>query len=225
MIGTYVAVSAALSYLKGLETSSHNLSNASTPGFKRLISQMNPVPVEGPGAAPGGVHLPVFTRLGEFFLDRSPGGLSATGQPLDLAIEGEGYFVVRTPQGDTLTRNGGFRLSTEGKLVTTEGFPVLDRNGRDITLPGHGRPTVQPSGEILLDGTPVGRLDIQTAEGQRLPEELCRVVQGHLENANVNPIEEMVKMIELSRGFGLQMKSIEGFSQLGEKLTNSLGRI
>jgi len=225
MIGSYVAVSAALAFMKGLETTSHNLGNASTPGFKKTMLQMDPVPVESPASVSGAVHLPAFARLGESVLDLSAGSMDATGHSLDLALEGEGNFVVRSPQGPVLTRNGSFRVATDGTLVSAEGFPVLGRDGREIVLAGHGDPEVRPNGEILMDGTSVGRIDVQTAPGQSLAPEDCRILQGHLEKANVNPIEEMIKMIELSRGFGMHMKCIDGFSQLNEKLVNTLGRV
>jgi flagellar basal-body rod protein FlgF len=148
------------------------------------------------------------------------GALSQTGGPFDLAIEGDGFFLVQTPQGDRLTRAGHFLPNANGDLVTPEGYPVLDAGGSPVFVPqGTGPVGIAADGTISADGQPVGQIgivrplnpdDLIREDGVRfsttsgyepLPE--GRMLQGWLEESNVDPVLQVARMIEVGRAYEL----------------------
>ena len=126
----------------------NNLANVSTVGFKReqVFAQL----VLGPGPTGAGA------------VDQTEGARQETGRPLDLALEGEGFFVIRTPSGDRYTRNGTFSLDADGVLVDKAGNPVLARDGQAIILPP-GAIEIQADGDVLVDGAFLASLRIDAA--------------------------------------------------------------
>jgi flagellar basal-body rod protein FlgF len=148
------------------------------------------------------------------------GGLARTGGTFDLAIEGEGFFLVDTPQGQRLTRNGAFTPNENGDLVTAEGYPLLDAGGAPVFVPaGAGPVSIAPDGTISAGGVPVGQVGLYQPvdvnglireDGVRfrsdagvLPAEGARMMQGYLEDANVDPVLEITRMIEVQRAYEL----------------------
>jgi len=200
----------------------HNLANASTPGFKaaRVFAKVLEdacETVEGmrrPGKGP------------QVYIDFGQGRIEATDRNLDLALDGEGFFVVGTPEGERYTRNGNFSLDADGRLVNASGHPVLTESG-PITI-GDGEITVDAGGEISLDGQFVGQLSIKNFEsldplvqagaglygpgpGVELVEiePTAVVLQGSLEASNVLPLEEMVRMTTLLKQFEACHRMVE----------------
>ncbi|MGE4291857.1 MAG: flagellar basal-body rod protein FlgF [Desulfovibrio sp.] len=183
-------------------------------------------------------------RLSDQKTDFSQGNFQSTGNPLDLALSGEGFFRVRTPDGDYMTRNGSFRLNSEGTLVTEQGFEVLG-NGGPITIPpGTVSLTVDSTGQIRSDGQVVGELELVAVDDQRqlqkignnlfqidpkgtaaeVPPEELTVQQGFLEKPNVEVVTEMVDMIETQRAHQMYTKMMQGTGEIDEKLINTVGR-
>jgi flagellar basal-body rod protein FlgG len=175
-------------------------------------------------------------------LDLSQGLLKPTGNPLDLAISGEGFFVVQTPRGERFTRKGDFSLDRNGFLVTNEGFQVLGEGG-PIEI-GRGREVViNERGEVTVDGEVIDTLRIVTfskearlipegnglirAEGgEVLPAEGFSVKQGFLEGSNVSPIEEMVRLMNLIRLFEAYQKALQtSFEDLSRKLIQEVIKV
>jgi flagellar basal-body rod protein FlgF len=148
------------------------------------------------------------------YRDTSGGELKATGNDLDTAIEGEGFFSVETPLGTRYTRAGSFRVAPDGTMVTMEGHPVLDSSGQHIVFDESTR-TIQigEGGNIKVNGTDFATLGVFEFSNQKLLERLnanlyrsnvtpqpaqnSRVVQGMLESSNVQPVKELTHMVDV----------------------------
>lgn len=255
--GMYSALSGNLAAMKRLDVIASNLANAATNGFKQdrlafdsvLAGNLNP-----PAVPPAQTADPVLLQE-RMQTDFSAGALLQTGNPLDLALQGDGFFAVRTPEGVAYTRQGSFRLATDGTLVTANGYPVLSRAGDrpeegqpiviDVAgLAGGSKPSVDNQGTITINGEPVGTLAIfdfakpyqlnkaagtffVAAEGAtpQAASPLTSVAQGALEQSNVNSISEMVQMVEASRFFESCQRMVRSFDDMAAKAVNDLARV
>jgi len=226
--------SGALRQERRFQLISQNLSNVQTVGYKKDV--------------------PVFSTLFSQALDHSgdekqdtsvvsfqQGSIEKTGNSLDLAIEGEGFFKVMTPNGIRYTRAGHFKLDKEQRLTHANGFPVLGRRG-EIRLNGKEM-VVEKGGSVKLNGEEADRIALVTfadptqlrKEGNNLfaseaPEgekevEGASLLQGYLEQSNVNSIEEMVKLIDALRTYESCIKVIQSRDDLNGKVVNELGRV
>ena len=188
----------------------------------------------------------VRPRLSDQAVDFSQGSLQVTGNPLDLALTGDGFFKVRTPDGDYLTRSGSFQLSSDGRLITEQGFEVLGGGG-PVNLPTGSTVQIDRTGQIRVDDEVVGALDVVDVsdhkalekKGNNLygikdgagateqPPTNVSVEQGSLEKANVEVVTEMVAMIETQRSFEMYTKvmqsSREADTQVATKVSNVNG--
>lgn len=243
--GLYTAATGLALQWERQEAIANNLANVGTTGYKRdetLVSksfndhflyavsgnQRQPVGTVGHGVA-GTMTMTDF----------STGVLAETGNSLDLAIEGEGFLVVETPQGERLTRNGSLTRDAQGYLVTSQGQRVLGENG-PIILTGP-EVEIRPNGDVVSQGDIVGRLRLEKpatkgsilkegvnlfrANGALAPAENCQVRQGMLERSNVNSVLEMVRMIEVSRSYEAAQKVIAAHDAALEKAVTEVGRV
>jgi flagellar basal-body rod protein FlgG len=242
--GMYAAVSGNLAAMRKLDMISNNLANVNTIGFKKdkmsfeglLASATNPPIV------PQGTTADPILQKENLYIDYASGPVNQSGNPLDLAIDGDGFFAVTTPDGTAYTRQGNFRMSADGSLVTTDGYPVMSQQGGSIRILG-SRVEIDAAGEVLVDGTPAGKISLVdfekpyslTKTGSTLfvptdPQTLPRpakssILQGHVEGSNVESITEMVQMIETNRYFEACSKVIKGFDDIAAKAANELGKI
>ncbi len=233
----FVLASGMLLQERKLGVITNNLANLDTPSFKRdllLVSAWyTDVSVkentEDPESSSNNF---VYPMVGSVFTDLSQGPLRRTDNPLDLAIEGEGFFGVRTPEGIRYTRKGTFTLDREGYLVTEEGYMVLDRNGEEIRLEG-AEVFVDPEGNIYVEGELVASLGVWTLEnpqkvgfdlftGNPVPTEDFRVRQGFIEMSNVNGILEMVRLIETSRAHEVYSRLVQAVDEIQERVNRSI---
>jgi flagellar basal-body rod protein FlgG len=170
--------------------------------------------------------------------------MRSTGGPLDMAIAGDGFFKIRTPDGDYYSRNGHFQVTPEGVLVTEQGWPVLGQGG-EIALPPNAHVTVDGEGRILADGAEVDQFQVVTVDNLALLEKRgeslyqgrnnqplnevdatgATVNQGFLEASNVNVVEEMVNMIEAQRTFEAYTKMITNTQETDLKAVTQVGRV
>ncbi|KPK90016.1 MAG: hypothetical protein AMJ94_10545 [Deltaproteobacteria bacterium SM23_61] len=219
------------------ELISNNLSNVQTPGFKKDVAVFHQVFSEA--LHPSLSILSMDSEFSQTLLEQ--GEIQSTGNPLDLAIEGEGFFRVKTPGGIRYTRNGNFRLTSEGVLVQSNGFPVLSRNG-EITLRGN-QISVERDGVIKVDGVDRDKLALVTfadpgdlmkegktlfkLEGEQEEREAvgAGVLQGALENSNVNALEEMVQMIDSLRTFEACYKIVQVQDEMNAKAVNEIAKV
>lgn len=242
--GLYAALSGNLAAMRRLDVISNNLANANTAGFKGDRLQFESVLASSKKQAqqPQGTlsDSPVFSNE-QFFTDYSQGPMLQTGNTLDVALEGDGFFVVTTPQGRAYTRQGNFHLDSGGRLVTSEGYQV--QGGGPIVING-GQVDIDSKGAILVDGTPVGTLEVvdfqkpynlqKQGEGLFVPANpqdtptavtTTTVLQGALEGSNVNVVAEMVRLIETTRYFESCQKVVRSYDDITGKAANDLGRI
>jgi flagellar basal-body rod protein FlgG len=232
MYGVNTAVSAAIKKLSQHDYVTHNLANASTPGFKaeRLIF----VRKSGtdPMAEDSFSHDPVV------LIDHSPGTLQKSGNALDVAIQGEGYFVIETKDGERFTRNGSFTINQNGELVTQSGDAVMGEGGR-ITISGK-KVEISNAGAISADGSETGKLKIvdfkkkdalvkrgmglfeASGKAEQTAVENAEVRSGYLETSNVQAVKEMVEMIDIQRSFEAYLKIMQ---TIGDQDRMSSGRV
>jgi flagellar basal-body rod protein FlgG len=213
----------------------NNLSNIHTAGFKKDVPVFSKILSRSTDVFGGGGNQSSVTVFQQ-------GDLQRTGNELNLAIEGEGFFKVQTPWGIRYTRNGNFALNQGGTLVDANGFPVMGRRD-EISLRGGKTIQIQPNGAVQADGQEMDRIALVTfgdlrgmqkeghtyfraAEGQQEIEASAgQVVQGSLESANVNGIEEMIRLMDAQRSFEACQKVIQAQDELNGKAVNELGRV
>ena len=230
-----------------LAVTTNNLANVDTPGFKRDGVTFHEYLMRKIGPR----YLRIFKEIREY-TDFSQGEVEPTGNPLDVAIVGEGFFKVLTPEGVAYTRAGNFVLDREHRLVTPQGYPVLANGAPVILDPGLARGglitlpeeriQIHDDGTISVDGTTVARLDIVTfddpgklrkvgrnlfrAEGAReRPAENFQLRQGYLEKSNVNPLTEVVHLIEIHREFEAVQKALRSSDEATGRLLETAGRV
>jgi flagellar basal body rod protein FlgG len=238
--GLYAAASSMLAHMAQQSLLAHNVSNMDTPGFKGLLiplEDFEQVSVLQPPSTAGLDPLRALGLLGlgvepaAESIDFSQGALMHTGQPLDLAIQGEGFFRVRTPSGERYTRDGRFLADAAGQLATVDGHLVLDENGQPIDLPQDAVISVRGDGTIFANDQPVAVLGLASfanpeAELARdLPnvyaastaptgEELGVVAQGYLEGANTNPAQLMTQMVQVARSYEAAQQMVQNQDEL-----------
>jgi len=222
--------------LTQLDQVTNNLANASTPGFKaeRLTF----------GAQYEDVQSSREERpqeLPRVRIDYTQGSHQKTDNSLDVALEGEGFFTVKTKEGIAYTRRGNFRLNTDGELVTDAGDQVLGESG-PVKIKGQ-TVLIDRQGQISVDGSPAGRLRIvrfgnmqnlvRTGNGlftdpgnaEPAKPESVEVASGYLELSNVNAIKEMVEMIDIQRSFEIYQKVIQSISDQDKLSTSRVGKL
>ena len=231
----YVTLSRQSGLMREMQVVANNIANASTTGYRRE----------------GVVFAEHVVRTGEDSLsmahargrltDASQGALGASGGALDLAIEGQGFFAVDTAQGPRLTRAGAFAQSPEGDLVTFDGDRVLDQGGAPVNLPPDAGPVTigadgtvsTPLGPIAQIGlvVPVEPLAMSRGAGTTFdpgpagfePAPEGRILQGHLEASNVNPVSEIARMIEVQRAYELGQSFLDREDQRMRGLIETMG--
>ncbi len=199
------------------DAGANNIANTNTHGFKKQL------------VLERGLHQ-------ETRADLSQGAMMETGNNTDMAIDGEGYFVVMTPQGGRYTRDGSFTVDPRGRLVNGAGLPVMDNNGNEI-FPG-GDPAVSENGTIFSAGIPVARLALVrpqnrqevTPQGGSLfnfqpdfaPPESYKILGGYLENSNVDTLREMTDSINFIRNFELAQRVLKMEQNLAERCATEI---
>ena len=247
--GLYSAVAGMINQETVLEVAANNLANVSTFGYKRdnlsFSGMLNPLPQAETSilnlVAQPMQPMAIDTVTAKFATDFSQGGLQRTDNSYDLALEGEGFFVIQHADGIRYTRSGNFARNAAGQLVTIEGYPVLGINGV-IQIRGD-QMQINDSGQVIVDGQPVATLrlvDFQdktelikagdnafaktNAAVTEMPAS-CEVRQGFMELSNVTAIHEMVRMIECMRVYESYQKTIQSIHETLRKANEELGKI
>lgn len=234
---TYATLTRQSGLMNELQLVANNIANASTTGFKSeglMFSEY----VAGLGPQTESLSMAAARiRL----TDQGQGALTQTGEPMDLAIEGVGFFLVETPQGQRLTRAGSFTQDANGELVTMDGHRVLDAGGAPVFIPqGVGQIGIASDGTISAGGTAVGQIGIVVPND---PSELRRqtgtmfdaaagfapaaggkILQGYVEESNVNPIAEVSRMIELQRAYELGQSFLDNEDSRIRGVIQAIGR-
>jgi flagellar basal-body rod protein FlgF len=232
----YVGLTRMNGLAKEMQAVANNIANISTTGYRAESVVFAEVLYEG--QLDGGSLSMAQPRA--HFTDPSPGGFTATGGPLDLAIEGGGYFQVMTPNGARLTRAGAFTMTAEGEVVNMQGHALLDGGGAPLAIPpGVGPVTISEDGTVSIEGDPIAEIGLYTAN----PDEMVRedgvlfrvdgpvqpaaeggVLQGFLEESNVDPVAEMARMIEVQRAYELGMSFLDMEDSRIREAVRTIGR-
>ncbi|MGQ9472942.1 MAG: flagellar basal-body rod protein FlgF [Candidatus Caldatribacteriaceae bacterium] len=248
--GIYTGASALNVYELKQEVLANNLANLDTPGYKKDVfsiesskntslyrfgNEENPMLL-------GEVSFSVQPGTTSY-IDFSPGRIEATGNALDLAIEGEGFFVINVDGEEAYTRAGNFTLDRNGRLVTVSGYPVQGKSG-EIIIPPISEIHFDDRGRILLNGEVIDELQVvdfddrsvlQKREGnlfvrrdtaiQGVEARNFRIRQGFLEKSNVDIIEAMVDMISALREYEMSQKAILSHDETLNRAANDIARL
>jgi flagellar basal-body rod protein FlgF len=241
--GIYVGLSRQMVLRRELDIVANNIANADTTGFKveSLLEKTEP---SEPAFTLQGPRPVKFVGEDGVLRDFGQGGFRRTDAPLDVAIEGQGFFQVTTPQGPRYTRDGRFRLDDAGRLVTEGGSPVADDGGGEISLdPQKGAITIAQDGTITQGTERVGKLGVvnfttlstlektgdnlyrNTSNQQPQPNPDANLRQGMLENSNVQPIQQITRMIEVSRAYEQMTKIVDSQAELSKSAVQRMGKI
>jgi flagellar basal-body rod protein FlgG len=229
-----------------LQVLANNLANINTSGYKEDRTVFRVPDTNAESAAAGGDAPSATVVLGTGVIpmtshtDFSHGPLQQTGNPLDLAVEGDGFFSIQTEQGVRYTRNGAFTISPEGLLATPDGDAVLGEGG-EISIDGT-EVRFDGEGNVIVDGRTIDRLRLVTidepgalrkigqtlfeldeARGAAEPLTPGGVRQGVLEGSNVNAVKVMTELIEVQRGYESYQKMIQTMGDMASRVISGVG--
>lgn len=239
--GGYIALSAAVAAQKQLNVVANNLANVDTTGFKQQRMQFAHV------LARAGNNLTQeekgYVDVNGTFLNMEQGAITATANPLDLALHGDGFLVVQgqDPSAPLLTRNGALAISQAGHLVDSVGRRVLMQDSnQEVLLTDAAKVTINEQGQVFQNETMVGTLKLVRCDPSTLTPEGAatfrsdqntwqdaqgevRVLAGHLEASNVNAISNLTKLIELNRGYQTTQRVLDRYSKMDKRAIDSMG--
>jgi len=235
-----MAASGLRSRMESLDLLANNIANTETGGYKvdrEFYSLYRSAEASGTESFDPS-QLPVIERN---YTDFTQGIISATSNPLDFAIQGNGFFALNTPGGPAYTRNGVFRLSTAGTIINADGYNVLDANGQPITL-NPGLPvTVMPNGTVLQSGQTLGQMGLVDFA----PEDLVKkgktmfrpanpdvkskpgtgqILQGKTEGSNVTSSESTVRLVNVMRQFEMLQKAANIAGEMDRKSISEVAK-
>jgi flagellar basal-body rod protein FlgF len=241
--GIYAALSGALAQERNLQVTANNVANTNTTGYKadRPSFYETLTKVKDPKALAPSLR---YVHVADVQVDHQPGSLKSTERPLDVALQGDGFFTIETPKGERYTRAGSFVVDHEGTLRTLGGYRVLGEagpvtvKGRELKIPENTREVaINPDGTVRADNVEVGKLklvrfaDVQhdlLKDGQTWfttvnnaqpmsaePTTTCE--QGFLEDSNLNPVGGMIELIVVQRSFEALQKVIQTFRDLDNR--------
>lgn len=233
----YASLTRQSGLMREMRAIANNMANANTTGFRRegvLFSEYM-VPLDGRGET-----LAMANSRGRM-VDLEPGGMTLTNGIYDLAIEGDGFFMVQTPQGNRLTRAGAFQTNPEGEIVNPDGYQLLDDGQAPIVIPPGTRSVgIGADGTVSADGQAVGKVgvfanpdpaDLRHVAGTLFdpgtapePMDDAKVRQGFVEESNVNPVTEIARMIEVQRAYELGQSFLDQEDQRIRQAITSLTR-
>jgi flagellar basal-body rod protein FlgF len=239
---TAVAASGLRSRMESLEMLANNVANGSTGGYKSdrefySLYMAPDVDLETELVDPA--TMPVIEKP---WTDFSQGVLQATGNPLDLALSGQGFFLVDGPSGPLYTRNGGFRLAKDGRLVNTDGYPVREAAGGDLIFQGSGAITIASDGTASQDGNTIGQIEIRNLPRAGLMKRGSNyfmptdpslqpavtdasVTQGQLEASNSGTAESAVRLIGIMRQFEMLQKAVSLGMEMNQHAIQDVAKV
>jgi len=239
--GIWMAASGASSQITALDATANNLANANTVGYKvdQAVFQEHLIAAMYAGRAQKEMR---YNGVATVAPDMRGGPVQVTNKPLDCAIDGDGFFAVRTPQGERYTRAGAFQIGSDGMLVTAQGYPVVDSGGSPISVqPDAKVMSMGNDGTLTVDDSDVGQLKLVTfndingleKDGAQLFRQTPRsgvavattqatVQAGALEMPNVSIVKGMTDLVSATRAFEALERAVEEFSQLEHRAATDI---
>lgn len=236
-----IGLSRQMTLRKKMDVIANNMANMNTSGFKgdQLLFEEHLMPVARMSNMTGSDSKLSYVNTPGIFRDFSEGSMERTGDELDVAISGNGWLVVETPQGERYTRNGQLELDTEGQLVTADGYPVQGTGGAIVIRPGEGKISISQDGTVSTEQGPKDILKVVRFENnnklkkegsslfssteQPTDTDEARVLQGMVEKSNVRPIIEMTRMLETVRAYTSVAQALQKTSELRSQAIDKLG--
>lgn len=241
---TLAAAGGLRSRMESLDMLANNLANAGTSGFKtdrEFYSLYTGTPADALAPGQSATTLPVIERP---WTDFSQGTLAPTGNPLDLALSGKGFFVVQGPSGPLYTRSGSFQVGSDGAVKTQDGYPVLLQSGDKINLQPNAPVNVATDGTVSQAGKVLGRLQVvefadtaaltkagnsyfHTANPKVKPNPAtgAEVLQGKLESSNVGTAESAVRLVAIMRQFEMLQKAVTLGTEMNSQAIQEVARV
>lgn len=232
----YTTLTRQAGLLREMQTVANNLANLSTTGFRKegVIFAEHIKALDGDEGS-----LSMATASVRLTMQQQ-GTLTQTNGDFDFAIEGDGFFMIETPEGQQLTRAGSFTPNGEGELVTPDGYRLLDGGGSPIFIPPDARSiSVSSDGTLSADGVPQTQISLFTpadptdltrqngvrfqVDGDVLPVENSAIMQGFVEDSNVNPVIEIARMIEVQHAYELGQSLLDKEDERIRSVLKTLG--
>lgn len=228
--------------MRKLDVIANNLANLNTTGFKgqNLVFEEYLMPVAEASEFPRRDETLSYVHDYQSFNDFSAGSITMSGNPLDVAIKDDGWFVIQTAEGERYTRSGNFQINAGGQLVTSEGRPVLGDGGPIELDPTETSIAIAADGTISSENGVRGKLRIVRFEDEQQldnqgdnlftgvnpqPVETPRLAQGAIEGSNVRGVTEMTRMIQVTRDFQMITNMMKEQDDLLRKAVSTLGRL
>lgn len=231
----YAGITRQSGLMREMQVVANNLANMATTGFRRegvVFSEY----VKALGDAPS----LSMARASARAIDLSQGDLAPTGGSFDFAIQGDGFFLIETPQGERLSRAGHFTPGPEGEFLNPDGYRLLDAGGAPVVVPEARAVSLARDGTLSADGVPVARIGLWlpadptslrheagtlfTADAPEPMEDGGTILQGHLEGSNTDPILEVARMIEVQRAYELGQSLLDREDERIRGVIQTLGR-
>jgi flagellar basal-body rod protein FlgF len=241
---TAAAASGLQSRMDSIDLLANNLANTSTSGYKSdrefYNTYLSADALNNPDPAVG--DSPVVER---HWTDFAQGALTSTGNSTDLALSGHGFFAVNGPKGPLYTRNGSFQISSQGTLVTAEGYPVRLSNGQALTLDPNQALVVGADGTVSQNGAALGQLQLvdfadpsqlnkvsgtnfESPDPQKITPQAAtnvQVTQGKLESSNASPTESAARMVTLLRHFEMLQKAVKIGADMNRQAIEEVAKV
>ncbi len=230
--GIYVALSGAVAKSQALDVVSNNVANAATTGYRAVRVTFGEALTKAKGVDQR------FTITQGTVTDATQGTMVQTGNPLDIALQGDGYFSVNAPQGVRWTRAGELRVAPDGRLVNADGLEVRGAGGKPISVPPDAAEiTIGADGSLTAGDTQLGKIELARFDEKTMAREgatLYRataapvagapeVVAGALESSNINVVRGMVDLIRVSRTFEALHRAIETYKEIDQRTAHDIG--
>ena len=230
----YTTLTRQSGLLHEMQVVANNIANAATTGFRQegvIFSEYVMSVNDGPSLSMGQANV----RNTSY----AQGILSQTGGTFDLAIEGDAFFLIETPQGERLSRSGAFSPNAEGDLVTMSGYRVLDAGGAPVFVPADaGKVSISGDGTLSAGGSLIGQIGLVSsnepaemlredgvmfwADAGYVPSENASILQGFVEGSNVEAITQLARMIEIQRAYEMGQSFLESEDQRVRQAIESL---